>query len=251
MKKVMIFLLVIGISYAQPVSAQPPLQLVTMNFKPFIWCEENIVKGLSADIVAEVFRQSGLPYSIRCFPWERALAMVKNGEADGIILGYKTPDREKFGIFLDHPIQFSMYSVFVRKKYEFPFGKIEDLYGKIIGIDRGHTISPGFDKAVSSGNITAEEATKTEYNLRKLLAGHIDAYVNNHHVVVCIANQLKLSEHIVALKHPLVKPTPSYLWFSKTADIPGKDELIRRLNQVLNKMWKDGTIKRITNRYIQ
>lgn len=248
----MIFLLVIGIINAQPVSAQSPLQLVTMNFKPFIWCEEDTVKGIAADIVAEIFRQADRPHSIRCFPWKRALDMVKNGEADGIILGYRTPEREEFGIFLDDPIQFSRYSVFVRKKHEFPFwGKIEDLYGKIIGIDRGHTISPGFDKAVGNGDITIEEASKTEYNLRKLLAGRFDAYVNNHHVALYTAKQLGLSERITALNHPLVKPTPSYLWFSKAADIPGRDALIQRVNQVLNEMWKDGTVERITNRYIQ
>lgn len=251
MKKIMLFLLFIGFMIAQPVSAQHPLQLVTMNFKPFIWCEGDTVKGIAADMVAEVFRQAGRPYKIRCLPWKRALAMVKNGQADGIILGYKTPERETFGIFPDDPIQFSMYSVFVRKNHEFPFGKIEDLYGKTIGIDRGHTVSPGFDKAAANGDITVEEASKAEYNLQKLLAGRFDAYVNNHHVVLYMAKQLGLSERITALNHPLVKPTPSYLWFSKAAHIPGKDTLIRRVNQILNKMWEDGTVERITSRYVQ
>jgi polar amino acid transport system substrate-binding protein len=251
MIKIIIFLLAIGIMNGQPVSAQAPLQLVSMNFKSLIWCEEGTAKGITADIVAEVFHRVDRPYSIACVPWERALAMVKDGTADGVILGYKTHERENFGIFPNTPIQLSRYSVFVQKGQEFPFETIEDLYGKTIGIDRGHTISPEFDRAVSNGDIIVEEAANTEYNLRKLLAGRFDAYVNNHHVILYMANQLKLSERIIALNHPLVKPTPSYLWFSKAADIPDKDVLIQQVNQVLTEMWKDGTVERITSQYIQ
>jgi hypothetical protein len=64
--KIIIFLLAIGIMNAQPVSAQMPLQLVSMKFKPFIWCEEGIVKGIAADVVTEVFHRVNRPSSITC-----------------------------------------------------------------------------------------------------------------------------------------------------------------------------------------
>lgn len=251
MKNIFIILLFLNIINTQAVLAQPPLQLVTMNFKPYIWCDEGSIKGIAADIIAELFQQSDLSYSIKCYPWKRALLMVKEGTADGIILGYKTPEREAFGLFLDNPIQFSQYSVFVRKNHQFPFEEIKDLYGKKIGIDREHTISPEFDKAVNNGDITVEEASTTEHNLHKLLAGRFDAYVNNHHVTLYMVKQLGLSEHIAPLIHPVMKPSPTYLWFSLAADIPNKEALIQQLNQVLNKMWIDGTVQRITNSYIQ
>jgi len=41
------------------------------------------------------------------------------------------------------------YSVFVKKGREFDFNRIEDLYGKTVGIQRGWFVSDEFDKAVS------------------------------------------------------------------------------------------------------
>jgi len=49
---------------------------------------------------------------------------------------------------------------------------------------------------------------------------------------------------------PSLKSTPSYIAFSKAADIKDKKKVIEKLNKILNEMWEDGTIKKITSKYI-
>lgn len=254
MKKMMIYLLCLSAMSAWSVSAQPPLKLLTSPFEPYIWCddEKNATKGIDVDILSELFRQIGQPYSIRCgVPWTRALKMVENGDADGVFPGFETPERKAFAYYLDDPLHMSQYVIFTKRGQEFPFETIDDLAGKKIGIDRVFNVSPAFDTAAQTGKFKVEEVSTPEQNLKKLLKGRIDAYVNNRHVVLYTAKQLGMLEHIVALPHPVTKGRPSYLMLSKTSAFADKPVLIQRLNQVLHEMWQDGTIERLTSQYIQ
>ena len=217
------------------------------NFQPFIWCEDEGAKGIDADIIAELFQRLGRTYTIRSLPWKRALGYTQDGDADGTIAAFKTPEREAYAQFLEQPLHFSTYSVFVKKGDEFSFETVEGLYGKTIGINAEYSVSPTFDAAVQAGQIVVEEVKETEQNTRKLLARRIDAMINNRHVTLYTAKTLGLSEGIVPLSRPVQEPRLSYLMISHAAEIEQKAELIQQLNQVLNEMWQDGTVDTITS----
>lgn len=234
------------------------LLLVTSDFPPYVFCEKSAAtsvvvpqKGIDIDIVSELFRRIGQPYSIKCLPWKRVETMVKDGEADGGFPAFRTPERESFSQFLTDPLHESMYSIFVKSGSEFPFRTLDDLAGKRIGIERSHNVSPPFHEAARAGKFLLEEASEPEQSLKKLLAGRIDAYINNYNVVLYNAKQLGMRERIAALPVPMTHGNPSYLMISKTAAITGKPGLMKRLNKALHEMWRDGTVERITGRYLR
>jgi len=232
--------------------AQSPLRLVTTDFRPYVWCEakpatgtEVARRGTDVAVLAELFRRVGRPYTLGCLPWRRALEMVKAGQAEGLLPGYKSPEREAFLLYLDEPLHVSRYSLFVRRGGEFPFESFADLAGKRIGIERGHRFSPDFQAEAMAGRFAVEEVSSPEQSLRKLLAGRIDVYINNHDVVVHSARELGLLERITALPRAATQGSPSYLSISRAAAIDDKAGLIRQLNQALREMWRDGTMERI------
>jgi polar amino acid transport system substrate-binding protein len=236
--------------------ADSSLLLVTSDFPPYVFCEKDATtgielarKGIDIDLLSELFQRIGQPYSIQCLSRKRAVEKIKGGEAAGVFPGFKTPERESFALFLDDPLQLSQYSLFVKQGSEFPFATLDDLAGKRIGIERGHNVSLDFHAAASAGKYQVEEASAPEQNLKKLLAGRIDAYINNCNVVRHMAKQLGMLERIAILPNPVTQGKPSYFMISKAATIPDKPQLIQRLNQALHEMWQDGTVERITRRY--
>lgn len=243
----------ITIFFSLPVFAgqsERPLKLVTLEFTPYVSCSSEVPTGSAIDISRMALKTTGHSIVVECLPWKRSLYMVENGYADGIIIGFKTPEREAYGLFPDYPIQYSQYKIFVKKGHRFTFTNLDDLRGKIIGVDVGHSISPQFDRALVEGKFSILEGATSEQNLKKLVSGRIDAYVNNGAVTQYKINILGLSDQIEPLNKPISAPLPSYLWFSKAADIRDKNQFIETLNQTLKRMWSNGTIERITEDYI-
>lgn len=221
----------------------------TLQFKPFIWCEEEGAEGIYAELIAEMFLRINREYTVTCFPWKRALYDVKNGNTDGLFAAFKTNERETFAYYLDTPIRKGQYAVFVKKGEEFIFDNVSNLYGKSVGIASGHSVSEEFDNAVLAGYIWAKENKSIEQNLKKLLVGRIDAYVNDRVVGLHAIKAMGLLEDISVLPNPVSKVNPSYILISQESDLANKNELVRQLDTALSNMWEDGTVDNIYAKY--
>jgi len=249
-KFVVIFLSLIALR-SPFLMAEKPLKLVTLSFRPFIYQENGEVKGIDAEITKELFKRAGIKYKIEFLPWKRALDEVEKGTADAVMPAFKTPERESFAHFMTRPVHLSEYFIFVRKGETFKYEKIENLYNKKIGIDHGFSVSKEFDSARDEKKFKfkIDEAKSPKQNLKKLIAKRIDLYINNIHVVFDEARRIGVEKKVETLS-PSLKSTPSYIAFSKAADIKDKKKVIEKLNKILNEMWEDGTIKKITSKYI-
>lgn len=243
-----VYILLITCSLIVPALAEsdPPVRFVTLkDFKPFAWCDNGIPKGIDVEIVKALFNQTPYQFTIECVPWKRAIASIRSGKADALFSAYRTLEREAFALYLDDPTHLSVFSVFVRKGEEFTFNKLEDLYGKHIGITAGYSINPEFDAARKNRKLTVHELSSTESGINMLLKGRIDAYVNGKHVVLYTARSMGVSKLIQGLAKPVHPPKPAYLMFSKLAQTANKPELIQILNKKLHLMWKNGQIDKI------
>ena len=178
------------------------------------------------------------------------MSEAKIGGIDGACPGFRTPEREKFAIFLEKPLNYSVFSIFVKRGKEFEYSELESLHGKTVGINRGYSISSEINNPEHKGKIRIEQANSAENNLLKLVAGRIDAYVGNRDAALFIAEKTGISDKISLLPKPVNEPRPVYLMISKAADIENKLAVVQKLNQNLNEMWNDNTIEKIVSKYI-
>lgn len=148
---VLTLLAVLGSTVVQSAVAQQVLNFATLDeFSPFTWKDNGQAKGIDIDIVKEMCQRIGVKCDIRFYPWKRVLTYTEQGKSDGGFGAFKNPTREAFAYFLEYPVHYSTYSVFVKKGHEFSFKKIEDLYGKNIGINRGFKLNKEFDEAANT-----------------------------------------------------------------------------------------------------
>jgi len=248
------FLLIFISSMPHQSYSQSPRKLgYNIDLVPsFYWKDKtNMQDGIDAEIITTLFKRCNYPVNISFYPWKRLMLALKNGGVDIGCPGFKTPSREKFAIYLNVPLNYATFSIFVRKGDTFPYNQISDLYGKTIGINRGYSISPEINAPEHKGKLKIMPANTTEINLNKLVYKRIDVYVGNRDAVLFKAMQMKISDKIDYLSTPISQPRPVYLMISKKASFDGKDDLINHLNHHLKMMWNDKTIDSIIEKYIQ
>ena len=254
MKKTIIslFIVIIGIS-----SQLFSNSLITLGYNidlvpSFYWKDiNNNQEGIDTEIISNLFKRCNYPVDITFYPWKRLMLALEYGEIVMGGPGFKTESREKYAIYLNKPLNYATFSIFVRKSEIFPYRKLSDLYGKLVGINRGYSISPEINSPEHKGKIQIIPANTAEINLNKLIFKRIDIYVGNRDAVLFKAMQMKILDKIEFLATPISEPRPVYLMISKKAKFAGKDQMINTLNHHLTLMWKDNTIDSIIDKYIQ
>ncbi|OYW87055.1 MAG: amino acid ABC transporter substrate-binding protein [Pseudomonadales bacterium 32-61-5] len=89
--------------------------------------------GPLVEIVQSVCAHLGQECSIMLHPWQRALRMAEQGEADGIFTVIRSPDRER-EFHISRMLVMSRYSVFARDDSAFVFSRAEDMAGRTVGV---------------------------------------------------------------------------------------------------------------------
>lgn len=228
-------------------SSPKTISLVTLQYPPYEYDDNGVVKGIAVDIVKEGFKRIGYEVNVTIYPWARALEIIKNGEADGIFTAYKTPERETFAEYSKEILMPQTVSLFVLKDSGIKFERdLIEMSKYTFGTVREVSYGEKFDALVKDGKLTVEETNNGEENMLKLLNGRVDILVSNRYGALWI---LRRSGEIDAVKEltPVIQSVPSYIAFSKARKL---SDLRDEFDEILLEMKKDGTIDKITKNYI-
>jgi len=251
LKKALFVILMLSLSLHAGGKPTKVLLLSHDTFPPFSYIKNEKNVGIDVDIVKEMAKRLKIKIEIRLVPWKRLLHFTEKGLCDGSFSLFRTPERETFALYANsEPIHKSNFAVFVKKGKEFKFNNLKDLYGKTVGIDLGFSVSTEFDLAVKEGKIKIEEASTPETNIKKTILGRFDAYVSNIIVTRYHANKMGVPDKIVALPKEIKKGHGAFFVISKAGKITNKKKMLEKINETLKAMAKDGTYKRIINKYI-
>lgn len=119
-------LLALGLWLTLPLLAnqlQPPapVRLVAVPTYPMAYPSDGKPVGFQVDLIREVFRRIGLPFTVEFMPWARCIEDAKNGEADGIFTIFRTPEREGYLLYGAEALQQMRISFFARKESRIRF----------------------------------------------------------------------------------------------------------------------------------
>ncbi|TYB30980.1 MAG: amino acid ABC transporter substrate-binding protein [Candidatus Mcinerneyibacterium aminivorans] len=225
------------------------IKFATVEFPPYSYIENGEITGLEVEIVKKICEIADIDYDISLMPFSRAYRSVlnfKRTEYDALFNFYKTPKR--LNVFkytepiIENPIVF-----FVRKKDDIKFdGEIASIKGKKVGVMRGYVYSQEFSRAVKEDIIEVEKANSHIINFKKLISGRIDIYAVEKFVGCFVVNDMNIQNKVKTLTTPL-KIQQGYIGFSKYNP---KKRFINRINSALKKMKKNGSYKKIYNKYL-
>jgi polar amino acid transport system substrate-binding protein len=255
MKKSLLLLLLMMMFSPSSFAAEKLKFAAVEKVPPFTIEEDGKVTGVAIEIFKEVEKRMGFEAdTIHALPFKRLWHYMVNGTLDGAIQIYYSKPREEFIVYSEVPGYWSAHYVFVKKGNEgkFPTNTLKDLYGKRVAKETGFFVTEEFNKAVQEGKIIVDEAQNTELNLSKLVSGRMDCYVSNYHVALYNIRKLGFHGQIVPLAEPLAPKKGTFMAISKNGkNIPNKEEFMKKFNATLKEIHTDGTLEKITDKYVR
>jgi len=215
---------------AAPAPARAPLRLVANFWGPYT---ENGLpgQGRAAQLVTQLLAEAGYDTSIEILPWQRALSMTYLGQADGIVAIWSTAERQE-KLLLSEPYMANRISLLHRKGALAQVRTLADLKGLKIGVGLGYDYSPAFQAA---SGFYKDAAVDTLANLKKLLAGRVDAIVEDE--VIVDYYRSKYAEQLPGADQLEFSPTPLMvlpLHFGVSRQRPDAEQIIARFNAALH-----------------
>jgi ABC-type amino acid transport substrate-binding protein len=235
------------LSMALPASTRAETLVVMGDhtYAPVIYQDNGQPAGVLVDILRKVSERTGDVYDVQLFPWNRAYDAALRGQ--GAVVGLSMNiERQSLFDFSD-PLYNDDIQIVVRRGHEFPFTKLTDLKGKILGGVLGASYGEEVDRAIRDGLFKMDRDVGQAGRLHKLLAGRMDAaLIGNGQAgleAVLASDPLLLAQRnqFVVLKSPLARD-PLYLAAAKGMD---KQALIARFNKALRELQKSGTLKKL------
>jgi len=235
--------------FAIKVQAQTqPLNVVTLEYPPYIFDNQGKVDGMATKVVEEAFHRLQIPIEIQILPWARAIHKLRFGQADAIYTIFKNQERMMFADYSSQILFQQSIALFTSSGRQIDFnGQLSDLSDYSFCVVIGVSYGKKFDEAVKSGKLNKIFETRSARQcLQLLLKKRVDIWINNHFGGLAIANaESSLSKiHVVTSS---VQSTPSYIAFSKLNNHQGIRD---KLDQVLQQMKQDGTYQRIVESFI-
>lgn len=221
-------------------------------FPPFQVAEGDDAGGLDLDLFRAAAASVDCEVVTREMPWRRLLRALETGEMDAAMGASITPEREAFARFSD-TYRNDEFVLFVRRGEVDKVGPggIADVVGARfrLGIVGGYSYGDTFDRLMQDPSFArqVQAAPTTLLNLRKLLAGRIDGFIESRPVGADVARKEGVLDQVAV--HPVpVSSDPTHLMFSKKS-VPA--QVVERFNDALATMKVNGRYDEIMNKYLQ
>lgn len=215
------------------------ITVVTEQYPPYEYIENNKWSGHDIEIVKEASRRLGIKPVFKELPWKRCLKNVEEGKSEAIISLIKTPERSDYLFFPSANISYEKNVIFGHKKIK--INGLDDFKGKLIGIQSGYSYGKEFD---NHKNIKKDPSFSQTMLLKKFDADRTNYIIGNEAVLIYLNRkaQLKPIKQVYT-----VSEDPMYIAFSKKH--PEGKELSEKYNKALNDMKKEGIIEQIIKKY--
>lgn len=235
-------------------AAPPPLHLplhlhlLSVEAPPYVQAgPDGRAGGAAADLVAELCARVHVQPQVRLYPLARAMALMRHGDADGMFMVTKTPERAARYAFSAQPLLRQELVLFVRRDSALHYdGKLASLSGHTLGLVRGASHGQAFDTALAHGTLGGiDYSASAEASFRKLLAGRVDMVVSDQASGWATLHRLGAAQRVRLAGVPLQAST-GYLMFNRRRVAP---RLLRRIDEAMAGMRHDGSAQRIRSHY--
>jgi polar amino acid transport system substrate-binding protein len=180
------------------------------------------VQGIAVDLVRQALEPAGWSVDVEILPWARSLKLINDGMRDCIFSIFKTPEREKFLDFSEHPILLQPINLYTQKtsgiRFDGDLSKLKDhSFSAVFKVSYGKK----FDDARSFLKVIQEYSATDSF--LQLGRSRVDLAISNVFLATYELNNgaAEVAGNIIELQPP-VDNVASYMAFAK-----GKNETAR------------------------
>ncbi len=218
------------------------LRIVTDPWAPYAYQQNGKGMGIDYDVTARVFERLGVEVEWQFLPWKRCLAMLAQGEADGVLDIFHTSEREATLLYPDEPLSDVQFVLFQNTAKPHEVSSLDDLQGLTLGTSAGYNYGEAFMQATA---FRREAAATQEANFGKLIRNRVDLVITDRRVGDFTLAAMGLEGKVSAL--PLViNREQQYLAVRRGA---GMDQLALRFSVELRRFKREPAYAQLVARY--
>lgn len=220
-------------------SAAPTLQIVTEHSPPAsMLAADGTVIGSGTEKVREMMKRAGVEYRIELLPWKRAYTQALENPDTCIYSTTRTPERENLFKWIG-PTDEGEWVLLGRADRQYGLKTLEDARRLRIGTYNGDAR----DEYLRARGFLVDPAPNDRVNPQKLMMNRIDLWaVSVRKGVPRIENSKWAGKIVSVLVFNQIK-----VYLACNPAVP--NELVARLNAAMEAANKDGTSRRIADKY--
>ncbi|WP_434581206.1 transporter substrate-binding domain-containing protein [Pseudomonas sp. Z5-35] len=226
-------------------NAAEPYQVVTEEWAPYNYMENNQLTGMTTEIVRAIMTLTGDDFEISLQPSMRATQILKNRPKTIMYSLFRTPEREPLYKWVGPLVEESIHAYQLSSSP--PINSLEQLLRAPQVTTRHAGLVPQMLQSLGFNNLD-KSATESKLLYRMLLAGRTNIIVGDTAAgVAYYSRQLSIAPGTLR-KIPIELYRSSlYIAFNTGSD----DELIAAWTRALEQLRQSGELARIQRRYEQ
>ncbi len=208
------------------------------NYPPFEFIKDTKIAGFDIDMMRAISQKIGVEFEFMNMAFDGLIPALKGGKIDIIASAMSATDARRKSVDFSNSYYFTE-NLFLKKKADEAIKSKADLKGKKIGVQLGTVQEMAAKKIEGVTVVPAEEMVSAILYLK---SGKVDAVLTDSSIGY---GYLKKNED---LKDFLSEPDGSE-GFSLAFDKGKHSELIKKINQALQDMKKDGSYDKLLKKY--
>ncbi|MES2758348.1 MAG: transporter substrate-binding domain-containing protein [Pseudomonadota bacterium] len=225
---------VAGAALAAPVQ----LHLYTETSAPTSMKEDNQIIGSATEKVREIMARTGTDYTIEMLPWRRAFTFTRQRADACLFSTTRTPERESLFKWVG-PTDHAEWVLLGRADRNYDLKTLEDARNLRIGTYNGDAR----DDYLRARGFNVDPAPHDLVNPRKLMLNRIDLWAASLKRGAAVLDKSGWRTKIV----PVLTFNRVDVYLACNPAVP--DALIDKMNAAFEAMERDGTVKRIDEKY--
>jgi polar amino acid transport system substrate-binding protein len=226
-----------------------PLIIEGLAEAPLKWMEDGKPAGIDIDIMQSVLERMGITdFQIHLLnSGKRLLFNAQQGRSDIVLTLSRNKEREAY---LDYPDEAHLvldwrFVIRAEDRGRIVYNGLPDLRGLQIGAAAGFAYSPAFWHS----DLDIQVVAKNDLLIPMLLQKRVDVVPVNY--LSTLYETLRNGQRDkLAFLYPPLRRAPYYNVWSKASDYPGKDDFLKRYDDIIRTMRQDGTISHIAKAYL-
>lgn len=243
MKKLLWIMIILFVSLGYLRSEE--LLIVTENFPPYSYMENNELKGVSTEIVKAVLKEAGFNARIKLYPWARAYKYALTRKNVLIYSISRSPERESLFKWIGVLVTLKVCFHKLKSRTDITPQSLDDLKPYLIGVQQDGSTH---DFLINNGFERLEPSDEIEQNIKKMLINRID---------MVFASELGAMYRIKALGYD----TDDFerIWYADkfsrdlymAFSLKTPDSIVDQFRKAYEKIVADGTYEAIIKKYLK
>ena len=228
-------------------AAQVPVRVVTEEFPPYNYTENDRITGMGTEVVEAVLKEAGVRGQIQSLPWARAYETAINVPSVLIYSIVRTAERDKLFKWVG-VIASSEYYLFSLSDRNLHIQSLEDARHLQIGavsqsVGEQFLLSRGFVKGKN-----LQSSAKNELNYEKLRLGRVDLWILNRITAFHLVRQAGQDpEKVLHMTVPIPELSAQSYYMAFGNSTP--DATVAKFRTALETVTRDGRLEQLQRKW--